>query len=158
MSGGSNGYGTEANRWVKEIEKHLETKVSIMMKAVADCRPVDKLIKEAKTAAKNAGIPAKVLNAALKERDLLHKVAKNRAALDDETSEELDLMIEALEPVKGLPLFDNAREAAEEKRERTKRKADRQKAEAADIDDLAGDPQTAANVIALKGGIKPLDS
>ena len=159
MSGSeSNGYGAEAQRWVSEIEKHQETKLSIMMKAIADCRPIEKLIKEAKAAAKNAGIPAKVLGAALKERDLLRKVAKNRAILDEETAEELEMMIAALKPVEGLPLFDNAIEAAEAKKAKAEKRQAKKKAESDDIDALGEDSQTAANVVALKSGIKPLDS
>lgn len=147
-----------ASRWVGEIEKHLDSVQDVMMRALRDCQPYHEMIREAKAAAKAEGISVKLLNGALKERKFLRSIVKNRAELDEDIADDFDEFVAALEPVKGLPLFDNAREAAEEKRERSKRKTDRQKAEAADIDDLAGDPQTAANVVALKGGIKPLDS
>lgn len=155
---GSNSYAN-AQRWVSEIEKHQETKLSIMMTAVANCAPIEKMIREAKAAAKAAGIPSKVLAAALKERDLLRKVVKNRESLEDETAEELEEMISALEPVRGLPLFDNAIDAAETKKAKTEKKAAKVKQQAADIDALAGDadPQTASNVVALEKGIKTLN-
>ena len=158
---GSNGFEA-AQRWVDEIEKHQETKKSIMMKAVADCGPVEKMIKDAKAAAKNAGISPTLLGKALKERDLLRKVVKNRGDLDDEAVDDFEQLISALKPVADLPLFGAAIDHAEVE----KAKAEKKKAKAAEgraamasllPKDAPGVPdQVKNNVVALNEGIKPL--
>jgi hypothetical protein len=92
-----------AERWVLEIERHEQAKREIMIEAAADCEPKNKLIREAKAAAKNEGISVKALSALILERKHLRNAAKVREKLDDEDLiAELEMLRDQVSAVAGV--------------------------------------------------------
>lgn len=94
---------TAAERWVLEIEKHVLSKQQIMIQAAADCEPFNKLIREAKAAAKEEGISVKALSALILERKHLRNAANVREKLeDDDLIAELEMLRDQVSSVAGI--------------------------------------------------------
>jgi hypothetical protein len=155
-----------AQRWLDEIEKHVETCQQIMMDAAAKCQPYKTLINEAKAAAKNEGIGTKALSALILERKHLRNAAKVRDKLEDEDIvAELEMLRDQVKAVAGIEdLFSFAADQIEGEIEakRGKKAADRAKAKSDVLDDLTGksedefDRVGRENAAAVEAGIKPL--
>lgn len=134
---GSNGY-QNAQRWCEDYERHELECQQIMIDAAARCAPIKAMMGEVKKAAKQDGIGAKIFAAALLERKHLRNAAKVREKLDEELHDDLDQLRAALKPVADLPIFGAAIDAAE------KRSSERQKKNAAAVDELTEGADTEA--------------
>lgn len=171
-----------AQLWVDDIEKHILAKQQIMIKAAADCAPINKMISEVKSAAKNDGISVKVLNALILERKHLRNAANVREKLeDDDLVAELEVLRDGVRAVEGIEdLFSFAAAEIDEKitaikSRRGKKQAERAASDSAAVDSLTDDDlpeddedprprfmkeaeaeHVADNVTKIGKGIKPL--
>jgi hypothetical protein len=153
MSSAKNGNGFDpsiVHQFVKDIERHFETLKSYQGEYMNRCKTVRDLIARSKDAAKEAGIPKKLLTALLKERELLRKVDDIRDSFeDDEDAEVYDQLCEALGDFIETPLGKAAAGTAPGDDEKDVRPAFLKEKDAAS-DHVEG------NVTRLRKGIKGL--
>lgn len=96
----------KVRNYVERIEALKADVISIMMKAVGDCRPIHADIKQILQDAKDAaGIPKKALRAAVKARELEAKARQVRDDLEEaEDQHSYDLIRHALGDLADTPL------------------------------------------------------
>jgi hypothetical protein len=135
----------KAQRYVGEIERCLDELLSMRGSYMAECKEVRERISDWKSKADDDGVPRAALNAALKERELVKKLAAVTADMQDDAKALVQQLRRKLKPVAELPLFGAAIAQAERKAaEGAKGKAgisgaDLEKAMGADDD--VGDPR-----------------
>lgn len=103
---GDNGYDpTIVQQFVKDIERHFETLESYRGEYMNRCKSVRELITRSKDAAKEAGIPKKLLGALLKEREFERKIEGIRDSFEDEEdADNYEALKDALGSLADTPL------------------------------------------------------
>lgn len=102
----SNGYDpTIVQQFVKDIERHFATLESYRGEYMNRCKSVRELITRSKDAAKEEGIPKKLLNALLKERELERKIDNIHDSFEDEEdADNYEALKDALGSLADTPL------------------------------------------------------